>query len=139
MNVADDFETRLRQVEARLDKLESVGLVVHDSETPNTNEKLISMKEYLIQKQPQTAMDKVLTMGYFMETVKGKSLFTAEDIRGCFRLAKTPSPKNINDVINKNITKGYVMESGESVGKAKSWVITATGEILVEKGFGVNK
>ncbi len=138
MTGSDNVEARLSRIEDRLNRLETVagGSVVSMKGPQKT--KPVSIKEYIIGKNPQTANDRVLTMGYFLENIGGQEQFNVEDIKGCFRMAKIPAPTNVNDIINKNIAKGYMMESGKS-GGVKSWVLTATGEAVTSKGFGADK
>ena len=40
-------------------------------------------------------------------------------------------PANINDAVNKNIEKGYIMDAKKKDSK-KAWTLTATGERFVE-------
>lgn len=134
-----DIESRLASIEERLERLEKGGNSTGTDSAASPKMKPVSIKEYLISKNPQTANDRALTMGYFLETVNGYEQFNVEDIKGCFRTAKIPAPKNVNDIINKNIAKGFMMESGKSGGGVKSWVLTATGEAIVNQGFGAKK
>lgn len=138
MASSDSIETWLPRIEERLDRLEALAGSGDVSVQAPQNTKPVSIKEYLIEKNPQTANDRALTMGYFLENISGQEQFNVEDIKGCFRSAKIPAPKNVNDIINKNISKGFMMESGKS-GGVKSWVLTATGESVVSKGFGTDK
>lgn len=135
---SDSVESRLARIEERLDKLEAVASGDDVGIQTSQKTKPVSIKEYLIGKNPQTANDRALTMGYFLENISGQDQFNVEDIKGCFRMAKIPAPKNVNDIINKNIAKGFMMESGKSRG-TKSWVLTATGEAVVGQGFKTEK
>lgn len=137
MDGSDNVAARLARIEERLDRLEAVAGSSDASVELSHNTKPVSIKEYLIDKNPQTANDRALTMGYFLENISGQEQFNVEDIKGCFRMAKIPAPKNVNDIINKNIAKGFMMESGKS-GGVKSWVLTATGEAVVSRGFGTD-
>lgn len=62
-----------------------------------------------------------------------------KDIESGFRAAKEPLPKNINDNINKNISKGHMMEAEQKKDNKLAWVLTNTGEQCVEQGFEKNK
>jgi hypothetical protein len=135
---SDNVDARLTRIEERLDQLEAATSGNGTSVQASQKTKPVSIKEYLIDKNPQTANDRALTMGYFLESVSGQEQFNVEDIKACFRMAKIPAPKNVNDIINKNIAKGFMMESGKS-GGVKSWVLTATGEAIASKGFRTDK
>ena len=51
-----------------------------------------------------------------------------------FRSAKEKPPKNINDVINKNINPGkFIMDAASKKDDKKAWVLTSTGEKHVEE------
>jgi hypothetical protein len=138
MTSTSNVDARLARIEERLDRLEAVAVSDDAIVQASQETKPVSIKEYLIDKNPQTANDRTLTMGYFLESISGQEQFTAEDIKGCFRMAKIPAPTNVNDIINKNIAKGFMMESGKS-GGVKSWVLTATGEAVAIKGFRTDK
>lgn len=58
--------------------------------------------------------------------------FNVNDLREAFRSARVPIPKNLNDKVNKNIGKGYLMDVESDKSGKKTWVLTATGESYVE-------
>jgi hypothetical protein len=62
------------------------------------------------------------------------SQFNIKDLAECFRSAKEPAPANINDKVNSNIQKGYMMEEKEKKDKLTAWVLTNSGEKFVEGG-----
>ncbi len=97
--------------------------------------KKLSVKEFLITKKPKTAVDKTLVIGYYLEKNDGCSPFNAKDMENGFRNAKETVPKNINDAINKNIRKGFMMEGAEKKDSTKAWELTNLGEQCVESGF----
>lgn len=139
MENKDLLEERITQLEQKVasleKKLESSSNV---SEFPNSdNQKLLSEKEYLLETKPDTTVQKTLYLGNFLEKYKKMSSFTVEDLRDAFRAAREPLPSNINDAINKNMKKGLLMEVKSKDGK-KAWVLTATGEKIVNDGSNKN-
>lgn len=125
-------EDRLGELESRVAKLEAaLQNTVSSSSLPRQG-KSQSIKEFLMTKSASTANDRALVMGYFLENSIDREDFTADEIKECFRRAKIPAPKNVNDVVNKNIAKGFMMESGSQRPGVKSWVLTMSGEQHVE-------
>jgi hypothetical protein len=130
----DEIQTRLTELERRVQALEA-GQGALDTKTTEPNNKQLSLREFLNQKKPTTANDRGLAIAYYNETIKGYGCFNAQDIKVGFRDARIPAPKNPNDVINKNIAKGYMMDAEQSKASKKAWVLTGTGLEAVEKGF----
>ena len=98
-----------------------------------------SVAELFSQKQPRTDLERTLVAGYFLETEEGVESFNADDLSQCFIRAKERLPANINDAVNKNISKGLIMDSPEKKGGKKAWMLTRTGEGFVQKGFGTGE
>jgi hypothetical protein len=130
----DEIQTKLTELERRVQVLEAGQGALGSTATGATNKQL-SLREFLNQKKPRTANDRGLTIAYYNETIKGYGCFNAEDIKVGFRDARIPAPKNPNDVINKNIAKGYMMNAEQSKSGKKAWVLTGTGLEVIEKGF----
>lgn len=130
----DEIQTKLAELERRVQALET-GQDMLGSAATAANNKRLSLREFLNQKMPTTANDRGLAIAYYNETIKGYGCFNAEDIKVGFRDARIPAPKNPNDVINKNIAKGYMMDAEQSKAGKKAWVLTGTGLEAVEKGF----
>ncbi|RJR29245.1 hypothetical protein C4564_02810 [Candidatus Microgenomates bacterium] len=128
MDSNQSLEQRVVNLEQRVSSLENLfkGSVPSVSAT-----KQISAKEYLLEKGPKSAVEKTLFLGAYLEKYKGRESFTVDDLRGEFRAAREPSPANINDMINKNIKKGFFMEGGTKDEK-KTWLLTATGEKFLD-------
>jgi hypothetical protein len=103
---------------------------------PGKIKKKLPIKEFILQKHPERDVDKTLVIGYYLEHYKNVSSFNVKDLEIGFREAKEPLPKNINDTVNKNMEKGYMMEAEEKKDGLKAWVLTNTGEKVVEEGFG---
>lgn len=102
---------------------------------PEKAKKKLSIKEFLLEKQPKKNVEKTLAIGYYLEHYKNISPFNAKDLENGFREAKEPLPQNINLTVIQNIEKGYMMEAEEKKDSLKAWVLTSTGERVVEEGF----
>jgi len=127
----DSIKSLLENHEKRIARLEQTLI--------EKNKKDESIKEFLISKQPQTSLDKTLTIGYFLENYTPLPSFGVADIEHGFRQSKETPPSNISDMISKNAAKGFLMESKTKRGTKKSWVLTNSGEKLIEQGFMVKK
>ncbi|MGB9622400.1 MAG: hypothetical protein ACPL07_01015, partial [Candidatus Bathyarchaeia archaeon] len=97
--------------------------------------KTLSIKEFILQKNPKNDVQKALVIGYYLEKFKSVSPFNAKDLEKAWREAREKVPTNIPDKIQKNIAKGHMMEAEEEKGGLKAWVLTSTGEGVVEGGF----
>jgi len=122
------LEQRVKKVE---DQLASITPGENKINTPEVVKKL-SVKEFLIAKNPSDDVKRTLAIAYFLEHVSGMVSFNVEDINQGFRSAKIQPPSNTNDKINVNIKNGYIMEAEEKKESKKAWVLTATGEKFVE-------
>lgn len=127
---------RIEELEARVKILET---------NPSSNANIItsipskkdrlSVVEFMRSKNPTTAIDKTLVFAVFSEMENGKDSFNTEDLLSFWRQAKETPPSNINDLINKNLKKGFIAEEKTEKGQKKSWYVTRTGTEVVEKGF----
>lgn len=97
-----------------------------------TSGKKMSAKEFLITKSVKSETQRVLALGYFLERVEGMTSFNVPDLEATFRSAKEKLPKNMNDAVNKNITRGFLMEAEAKKDAKKAWYLTSTGERYVE-------
>jgi len=126
----DDIKRTLANHEKRLCDLE-----VLLKSKPKVEKKKLSVKEFILQKQPADDIQKTLVLGYYLEHYENVSPFNVKDLERLFRESKEIVPGNINDKVNKNIDKGFIMEAKEKKDKRKSWTLTATGERSVEEGL----
>jgi len=58
------------------------------------------------------------------------------DLENAFRSAREKLPKNMNDAVNKNIARGFLMGAAEKKDAKKAWNLTSTGERFVENEMG---
>ena len=102
---------------------------------PDSIKKKISVKEFVLTKNAKDDQRRTLAIGYFLEKYGDSASFNIKDLDKCFREAKLKPPQNMNDKVNKNIVKGYMMEAAEEKDNKKAWVLTNTGEKVVESNF----
>lgn len=129
------LQQRIDALEKRIGNLELMcksEIPQHVSPGSHITVKQISPKEFLLQKSANSDVERTFYLAYYLEIVKGDSSFNVDSLRETFKLAKTPTPTNLNDCINKNITKDLFMETGDKKDDKKSWALTATGEKSVE-------
>jgi hypothetical protein len=126
----DDLPTRIGKLEARVEKLEAQ----FGSETAAgaPKEKKLSAKEFLLSKNLKIETQKVLALAYFLEREEGLASFNVQELETVFRAAREKLPKNMNDAVNKNIARGFLMETREKKDSKKAWQLTSTGERFVE-------
>ncbi len=98
-------------------------------------EKKMSIKEFIIDRAPGNAVQMTLAIGYYLEHHDGVTPFNGADLEKGFRAAKEPVPANINDKANMCVAKGHLMEEKEKKSSLKAWVLTRSGEEIVQKGF----
>lgn len=115
-----DHERRISALEGSTQKIKNKG-------------KELSIKEFILAKNPADDVQKTLVIGYYLEHFGGASAFNARDLTEGFRSAREPVPGNINDKVNLNITKGYMMPVKEKKDKLKAWILTNSGERFVEE------
>jgi hypothetical protein len=120
-------QERLASLEDRVEKLEG-ALHATVSEAPVTKMKKFSAKEFLLTKNIKTDTQRVLALGYFLEYTNGMESFNVNDLETAFRAAKEKLPSNMNDVVNKNIARGLLMEAAAKKDTKKAWCLTSTGE-----------
>lgn len=95
--------------------------------------KKLSVKEFILEKKPSDYVQTTLVIGYFLEHFEGMDKFNVKDLAEGFMLAKEQLPKNVNDTVNTNIAKGYMMPAKERKDKLKAWFLTNSGEKFVEE------
>jgi len=132
--VIEKLKELIEDHEKRISRLESV-LTKPTGKRKDASELKLSLKEFMILKNPTDDVLKTLYIGYYLEKHEGLSCFNAKDLEGHFVLAKEIPPSNINDKINQNIAKHFMMKAKEKKDKRKAWMLTSLGEKFVEKGL----
>jgi len=133
MNADLKLQERVRSLEERVKKLEDLLLSASAGGSVITKHKKSSAKEFLQTKQLSTDTKKVLSLGYFLEYMEGMESFNVSDLEAAFRSAKERLPTNMNDAVNKNIARGFLMEAAEKKDSRKAWCLTSTGEQFVKE------
>ncbi|MDP2703851.1 MAG: hypothetical protein Q8P01_01365 [bacterium] len=134
MDTNKTIEQKVDELERRVTKLEAGHSSPHSDSSANPKKKKISPQEFLATKDAHTEVKKVLVFAYYLEHIEGFESFNATDLVSIFRSAKEKPPKNINDVINKNINPGkFIMDAAGKKDDKKAWVLTSTGEKHVEE------
>jgi len=126
----DEMDQRLRDLETRVKVLEK-RFEDEGVQSPARGKRQ-SAKEFLLTKKFKTETQKVLTLAYYLERVEGLASFNVPDLERVFRAAREKLPANMNDAVNKNIARGFMMEAKEKKDSKKAWYLTSTGERFVE-------
>ena len=129
-DIIEELIKKLNDHESRISALEGMP----DKSAKGGGNKL-SIKEFLLNKKPADDVQRTLVIGYYLERFQMVDSFNARDLADGFRAAREPLPANINDKVNSNISKGYVMAAKEKKDKLKAWILTNSGEEFVEKGL----
>jgi hypothetical protein len=126
----DEMDQRLRDLEIRVKALEK--RFEDEDVVSSVRGKKQSAREFLLAKKITTETQKVLALAYYLEHVEGLEAFNVPDIERAFRAAREKLPANMNDLVNKNIARGFLMEAEEKKNSKKAWYLTSTGERFVE-------
>lgn len=130
----EKIKKTLEEHATRIAKLENLLV-----SKPPAIEKKLSIKEFILSKNPTNDIQKTLAIGYYLEKYEGLSSFNVKDLEKGFHDAKESAPENINYKVIINIQKGYMMESKEKKDDLKAWNLTNSGEKLVENNFEKEK
>jgi hypothetical protein len=125
-NIINDIMKKLEDHERRISTLEGIPGVAEGKR------KKLSIKEFMLVKNPADDVQKALVIGYYLEHFGGMSAFNAKDLAEGFRAAREPVPANVNDKVNLNIAKAYMMAAEEKKDNLKAWVLTNSGDRFVE-------
>ncbi|TSC60298.1 MAG: Uncharacterized protein LiPW15_176 [Parcubacteria group bacterium LiPW_15] len=127
------IERKLADHEERLLALEKKLLGAPHKAASTSIQRQISPKEFLIEKKPSGEVQKTLVLCYFIEHKLGTSPFNIDDLTKVYKLAKEVIPSNLNDKINKNIDKGYLVEAEDKKEMKKAWHLTDSGEGFIDQ------
>lgn len=124
----EELTSRVSELEKRVKTLEEAG---HTAPMLSNNKKM-SPKEFLLLYPSTSATQKTLLLVYFIENYKKEVSFNTADVSQLFREAKEKQPANINDLVNNNIKKGFIMDAAEKKDNKKAWGLTVLGENYVD-------
>jgi hypothetical protein len=122
-----EHEERLQKLEAKIQGSASASV--------GGSQKMISPKEFLLERKPSGDVQKTLVLCYYIEHTMGLTPFNIDDLSKVFKLAKEAVPSNLNDKINKNIDKGYLVEADEKKEAKKAWHLTVSGENFINQSI----
>ena len=125
---------QIKDLQGRVGRLESK----FETDKPILDKK-ISIKEFILSKNPTNEVEKTLVIGYFIEKFEGVPSFNSSDLEEGFRSAKEPVPENINYKVIKNIQRCFLMEAKEKKDGKKAWHLTNSGEQNIENGLQEKK
>jgi len=128
----DEIIQKLKDHEKRIVKLEKSILKGAESEKLD---KKMSIREYILSKKPKKDVNKTLAIANFLEKYKDLKFYNKNDLEEYFKKAKEKPPVNINDKVNLNIKKGYMMEVDEKKDNLKCWCLTKSGIKFCENNF----
>jgi len=93
-----------------------------------------TLGEFLDQKgNPQKHTEVVAVFAYWLFKVEKMESFNVKDIVNCYDKTRQVKTSNPNQIINTNVASHLFAEAKEKKDGYKAWVITRTGEELVEK------
>lgn len=135
--MAEDLEKRVADLEERVLALEEVLHTKHFE----SGEKMRDLRvdEFLIEKRPKSATEIVLATAVYCEQFCDTESFSAKNLSDLIRKAKEKKPANINDLINKNMAKGYIEEDSIGEDGKKRWYVTKLGTDYVGSNFNDNE
>jgi hypothetical protein len=128
-----DISQLLQDHEARISALEKRLEAAAGAPAQVAIPKKQSAKEFLLSKKISTETQKVVALAYFLEKQERLDSFNVPDLEAAFRAAREKLPKNMNDAVNKNVARGFLMEAEQKKDSKKSWQLTSTGERFVEQ------
>ena len=136
MSINEDIEKKLEDLENRVAALERI-LVSPSSEENKKKQRPPAIREFLNEKNPKTNLDRSLAIAVYHNRFidPSRDSFNVKDIEDLIPKAKLKKPANINDVINKNVIKGYFEEDGKEETGKKKWYVTGSGISRVDSNF----
>jgi hypothetical protein len=117
-----DIERRLAVIEKRLQGSTTL------TTTSISGGKTLSPKEFILERKPSSDVEAVFLLACYAEFVRNLTSFGVEDIRNLFQESRMRVPVNVNEAINKNVTKGLFTIAPQEKNGKKAWIVTLTGE-----------
>ena len=118
----NEIKKMLKAIERRISNMEKSksGPTI----VPNIDQ---SLGEFLKLLHAKSIVETTLGIGYYLQIYKSFGSFNAKDIEKCFKDELLKKPKNINDMVNKKITKTLMTKSVEDEENQTAWKVTLTG------------
>jgi len=124
------MKKQLMEHEERITRLEKLLQT-----KPESIRKKLSIREFILSKNPKSEMQRTLAIAYYLEKHESLTSFHVKDLESGFRKAKENIPRNINYELIRNVQKGYMMEAEEKKDNRKAWCLTNPGVEYVEDDF----
>ena len=137
--MTEDLEEKVANLEKRVSALEEAfdtGPIPSEEKKRDT-----SVNEFLREKgvtNTTSAVNIVLAIAVFNDRFRGADSFSASDLSDLIREARQKPPTNINDCINRNISKGYMAVDKRGGNRKKRWYVTNTGRDFVDDNLNAN-
>src|SRR5258707_4031702 len=96
-------DLRLSKLEERVERLEKQ--LAGEGAPSVAKPRRLSAKEFMLTKSLKSETQKVVALAYFLEREEGLTSFNVSDLETAFRAAREKLPINMNDAVNKNITR----------------------------------
>lgn len=74
-----------------------------------------------------TDLEKIMGVAYYLDQIKGISPFNVKDVEEALSEARQQKPGNINDCINRNITKSFLIAEKEKKDGQKAFRVSSDG------------
>lgn len=132
MSNTQPIEERITVLEMKVAKLESERTNNRAVDKNIVLKKKQSPKEFILKFGKLTQTEKTLVLAYYLEHVDANDAFNVADLENVFRVAKESVPVNMNDMVNKNVIKGFLMPDRAKKAGKMAWVLTSTGERIIE-------
>lgn len=94
--------------------------------------KSLSPSEFIKKIAPKNQSEKALVLSHYLEKYKGMESFSTSDLTEIAKEARQSRFTNISDTVAKLVQQGLLMGAGEKENKQRVFVLTTTGEELVE-------
>jgi len=121
------LQEQINDIKKRLNFIE--GQPISDK---NVNRGL-SIREFLIQKNPENDIMKCFYILGYLETFKGYETINAKDIEGGLREARQIIPSQLHNKLFRLVERGYIMEAAVKKDNLKAYILTNTGLNFLEK------
>lgn len=130
----EELTSKVQELERRVAALERVPEI----ERSERREKAFTISEFMRQKRASSSVEKTLFIAYFLEVHDKVSPLSAKDLEEGFAQAREPRPKNLHDMVYKNIRNGYLMEAKLKKGGLKTCALTNSGVAFVEAAMSTS-
>jgi hypothetical protein len=125
----DNVEALQERVEQLEDRVATIEERFESGEVPDEP---ADLRTFIEQVDPSTHVERVVTIGYHLETQQGRENFNIEDIEEGYRTCKIQKPANPSDALANAEERGWLMRDGKDE-HYQLWMLTREGEQHVEE------